>query len=69
MDNTCIICLDEIKKAKKLNCGHVFHLNCLRRWLEQKVKCPTCRKTIELGGQQNQQDNAEARRNRAVIRN
>ena len=34
LDNTCIICLEEIKKAKKLKCGHIFHLNCLRRWLE-----------------------------------
>eukprot|EP00347_Sterkiella_histriomuscorum_P024413 403331202 len=48
MDNTCIICLEEIKKAKKLSCGHIFHLNCLRRWLEQNVQCPTCRCKIEL---------------------
>jgi E3 ubiquitin-protein ligase synoviolin len=34
IDNTGIICLEEIKKAKKLKCGHIFHLNCLRRWLE-----------------------------------
>ena len=48
MDNTCIICLEEIKKAKRLKCGHIFHLNCLRRWLEQNVQCPTCRDKIEL---------------------
>jgi len=47
-DATCIVCLEEIKKAKRLNCGHVFHLNCLRRWLEQNVQCPTCRCKIEL---------------------
>jgi len=47
-DATCIICLEEIKKAKKLKCGHSFHLNCLRRWLEQNVVCPTCREKIEL---------------------
>jgi hypothetical protein len=34
VDNTCIICLEEITQAKKLKCGHIFHLNCLRRWLE-----------------------------------
>ena len=48
IDNTCIICLEEIKQAKKLKCGHIFHLNCLRRWLETNVQCPTCRDKIEL---------------------
>lgn len=47
-DSTCIICLEEINKAKKLKCGHAFHLNCLRRWLEENVACPTCRENIEL---------------------
>jgi E3 ubiquitin-protein ligase synoviolin len=37
VDNTCIICLEEIKQAKRLKCGHIFHLNCLRRWLEQNI--------------------------------
>jgi hypothetical protein len=48
VDKTCIICLEEITQAKKLKCGHIFHLNCLRRWLEQNVQCPTCRDKIEL---------------------
>lgn len=48
MDNTCIICLEDIKQAKRLKCGHIFHLNCLRRWLETNVQCPTCRDKIEL---------------------
>mmetsp|Transcript_18737 Transcript_18737/g.13563 ORF Transcript_18737/g.13563 Transcript_18737/m.13563 type:complete len:96 (+) Transcript_18737:247-534(+) len=47
-DNVCIICLEEIKVGKRLKCGHVFHLNCLRRWLEQNIQCPTCRANIEL---------------------
>lgn len=43
VDTTCIICLDEMTLAKKLRCGHIFHLSCLRRWIEQNVQCPTCR--------------------------
>lgn len=26
----CNICLDEIKIGKKLNCGHIFHLRCIK---------------------------------------
>ncbi|GHJ89991.1 hypothetical protein NliqN6_6393 [Naganishia liquefaciens] len=31
---------------KKLGCGHVFHLHCLRSWLERQQSCPTCRRTV-----------------------
>ncbi|KAJ1943942.1 E3 ubiquitin-protein ligase hrd1 [Linderina pennispora] len=31
---------------KKLPCGHVFHFNCLRSWLERQQSCPTCRHTV-----------------------
>mmetsp|Transcript_14608 Transcript_14608/g.22648 ORF Transcript_14608/g.22648 Transcript_14608/m.22648 type:complete len:157 (-) Transcript_14608:615-1085(-) len=34
VDTTCIVCLEEMKLAKKLRCGHIFHLTCLRRWIE-----------------------------------
>jgi hypothetical protein len=26
IDTTCIICLEEMVLAKKLKCGHIFHL-------------------------------------------
>ena len=29
--------------AKKLPCGHIFHLVCLRSWLQRQQTCPTCR--------------------------
>jgi E3 ubiquitin-protein ligase synoviolin len=51
-DSTCIICLDEMTVGKKLPCGHVFHVMCLRGWIEQHVKCPTCRDEIDLDGRQ-----------------
>jgi E3 ubiquitin-protein ligase synoviolin len=65
VDTTCIICLEEMHLAKRLRCGHIFHLSCLRRWIEQNVKCPTCRSQIVLdspqlqrpAGNNDQQDN------------
>ncbi|KAJ3328188.1 E3 ubiquitin-protein ligase hrd1 [Blyttiomyces sp. JEL0837] len=31
---------------KKLPCGHIFHFNCLRSWLERQQSCPTCRRSV-----------------------
>ena len=48
-DNTCIICREEMAPEganKKLPCGHVFHLPCLRSWLERQQNCPTCRANV-----------------------
>lgn len=32
--------------AKKLICGHLFHVHCLRSWLERQHTCPTCRALV-----------------------
>ena len=32
--------------AKKLLCGHLFHVHCLRSWLERQHTCPTCRALV-----------------------
>ncbi|KAL0408725.1 UNVERIFIED_CONTAM: ERAD-associated E3 ubiquitin-protein ligase HRD1A [Sesamum radiatum] len=45
-DVTCIICREEMTVAKKLNCGHLFHVHCLRSWLERQNTCPTCRALV-----------------------
>eukprot|EP00879_Flechtneria_rotunda_P028227 GHRR01030317.1.p1 GENE.GHRR01030317.1~~GHRR01030317.1.p1 ORF type:complete len:814 (+),score=384.97 GHRR01030317.1:119-2560(+) len=48
-DGICIICREEMQQAglnKKLHCGHVFHLHCLRSWLERQQNCPTCRTSV-----------------------
>lgn len=43
-DSDCIICRNEMEpgKAKKLPCGHCFHIDCLERWVGQQIKCPIC---------------------------
>ncbi|OQO12464.1 hypothetical protein B0A48_03106 [Cryoendolithus antarcticus] len=37
---------DEGIRAKKLPCGHILHLRCLKAWLERQQVCPTCRRPV-----------------------
>ncbi|XP_054815900.1 E3 ubiquitin protein ligase RIN2 isoform X2 [Prosopis cineraria] len=57
-DDECAICREPMAKAKKLNCKHLFHLACLRSWLDQGLAemytCPTCRKPLFVGRPQNE---------------
>lgn len=39
----CLVCREEMDKGRKLPCGHIFHLNCLRTWLQHQQSCPLCR--------------------------
>ncbi|KAF5480259.1 hypothetical protein F2P56_001022 [Juglans regia] len=49
-DDECAICREPMARAKKLHCRHLFHLACLRSWLDQGLSetysCPTCRKPL-----------------------
>ena len=38
--------VDERSRPKKLPCGHILHLGCLRSWLERQQICPTCRRPV-----------------------
>mmetsp|Transcript_5686 Transcript_5686/g.6784 ORF Transcript_5686/g.6784 Transcript_5686/m.6784 type:complete len:572 (+) Transcript_5686:1507-3222(+) len=31
---------------KKLNCGHILHMGCLKDWLERSEICPLCRRKV-----------------------
>ena len=50
----CCICQDDIitncKNADQLptslQCGHIYHINCLKLWLKQKSACAHCRKPV-----------------------
>ena len=47
-DEECIICTENITKAKQLTCGHFFHLICISQWLEKGHNtCPVCRSIIK----------------------
>lgn len=42
----CAICLESSNSLVKVSCSHVFHEECLAKWLEKNYSCPTCRKVI-----------------------
>ena len=44
----CLICRERIERGKKLPCSHVFHLECLRMWLQHQQTCPLCRADIPV---------------------
>jgi hypothetical protein len=50
-DDTCSICYDDMFRKTVLYtpCGHIFHNNCLKKWMEtlkNPVTCPCCRTPI-----------------------
>jgi len=40
----CPICFGEMDVGKRIPCGHVFHGECLRQWVEGSEYCPICRR-------------------------
>ena len=47
IDGTCSVCMMELEKdqeVSELKCKHVFHKDCIMKWLkEYNYKCPICR--------------------------
>lgn len=43
--NTCSICIEHILESDKMNtsCNHIFHKECLEKWLKINNQCPYCR--------------------------
>ncbi|PWA39194.1 zinc finger, RING/FYVE/PHD-type [Artemisia annua] len=48
----CSVCLVEFKpdaEINRLSCGHVFHKNCVEKWLKYwNVTCPLCRNDMMI---------------------
>ena len=43
--DTCSICIQNYEighKLIKLECGHIFHADCIREWIGTKNRCPLC---------------------------
>lgn len=49
-EETCTVCLsdfEENENIRKLRCNHIFHPECIEKWLDINKKCPMCRKEID----------------------
>lgn len=50
LDFNCVVCLADLEKdehAIELNCGHIYHSDCIETYLkEYSYKCPICRKEV-----------------------
>jgi hypothetical protein len=47
----CVICMNDVHAAPATDymltpCDHLFHTECLERWMEVKRACPTCRAAL-----------------------
>ena len=61
VDHMCIVCREEmVASAKRLPCNHVFHLECLKSWLERQQNCPICRTPISASATQQERAAAAA---------
>lgn len=46
VNNECTICLEKLTagdSALRIPCGHLFHEDCVRTWLQSNNQCPMCR--------------------------
>ncbi|CAF3381809.1 unnamed protein product [Rotaria sp. Silwood1] len=53
IDEKCTICLcefDHNDDVRRLPCMHLFHIECVDRWLTQSKRCPICRIDIDFRG-------------------
>ncbi|EXB40454.1 RING-H2 finger protein ATL18 [Morus notabilis] len=51
MEESCSICLAEFEEQDVVSqlskCGHVFHMNCIEKWLDcNQFTCPLCRSSF-----------------------
>ena len=57
MTEKCLICLEKMVlemapkcvRGLKIECGHVFHAECIKMWLENSESCAVCRREIKIG--------------------
>ena len=57
----CTVCCDNIELSSKgmfMPCGHIYHPDCLKPWLEQNNTCPVCR--FDLPIEEEESANAQA---------
>jgi len=54
--DTCAICVEKFvpgELTRELDCGHVFHRECIEAWIPQSLACPLCRSGPKHAAAQN----------------
>ena len=53
-DSVCAVCQDrgDATPWRRLNCGHMYHRQCIDTWFNQNVVCPVCRADVRTLAQQ-----------------
>ncbi|KAG0539018.1 hypothetical protein BDA96_03G286600 [Sorghum bicolor] len=49
MERKCSICQEEFEANEemgRLDCGHSYHVYCIKQWLSQKNTCPVCKTAV-----------------------
>ena len=47
----CLVCLQNIEYNNytgSLQCSHIFHYECIRKWIRVSGSCPICRHAVYL---------------------
>eukprot|EP01130_Rhizamoeba_saxonica_P016105 TRINITY_DN7373_c0_g1_i1.p2 TRINITY_DN7373_c0_g1~~TRINITY_DN7373_c0_g1_i1.p2 ORF type:complete len:112 (-),score=23.05 TRINITY_DN7373_c0_g1_i1:62-397(-) len=48
----CVVCADQFvddDEAHKLDCNHIYHVDCIIPWLTKHNTCPVCRFELSTG--------------------
>ncbi|KAI3970003.1 hypothetical protein MKW92_037105 [Papaver armeniacum] len=49
-DAVCSICLDKYadnEEVRELPCSHLFHVDCVAKWLKMNATCPLCKRGVK----------------------
>jgi hypothetical protein len=49
INNMCSICLEEYiddRKMSRLKCDHIYHKECIMKWIKNNNECPLCRAEV-----------------------
>lgn len=67
-DGNCSICMTDLCETfnchpnRRLSCGHIFHNQCIKKWLVHSVTCPNCRARVKTAVGSTSQNRYSARR-------
>ncbi|CAB0002621.1 unnamed protein product [Nesidiocoris tenuis] len=47
-EDVCAVCLNPMKLARITPCHHIFHGDCLRKWVKTSNNCPICKRELKF---------------------